>query len=129
MDVILEQSGEFKKTLKLLNSLSLGGYVSVILNKYGRMGVEALRAATPIDTGKTADSWYYEVKRTGASGYELIFKNSNINKGVPIAIILQYGHGTKTGGYVQGRDYINPVMRDLFDKMSRELWKEVRDHG
>lgn len=129
MDVILEQSGEFKKTFKFLNSLSLGGYLSVILNKYGQMGVEALRAATPIDTGKTADSWYYEVKRTGISGYELIFKNSNINEGVPIAIILQYGHGTKTGGYVQGRDYINPVMRDLFDKMSRELWKEVRDHG
>lgn len=126
--LILEQSGEFKKTVKFLNSLSMGGYIHVILNKYGRIGVEALKSATPIDSGKTANSWYYEVKRING-GYELNFNNSNINNGVPIAIILQYGHGTNRGGYVQGRDYINPVIKDTFDKMANELWREVRNHG
>lgn len=125
--LVLEQSGEFKKTVKFLNSLSMGGYIHIILNKYGRIGVEALRSATPIDSGKTANSWYYDVKRT-SGGYELNFNNSNINDGVPIAIILQYGHGTNRGGYVQGRDYINPVIKDTFDKMANELWREVLKH-
>lgn len=126
--LILEQTGEFKKTVKFLNALTMGGYVSAILNKYGRIGVETLRSATPVESGKTASSWYYEVNKTSV-GYDLIFKNSNINKGVPIAIILQYGHGTGTGGYVQGTDYINPAVKDVFDKMARELWREVLNHG
>lgn len=126
--VILEQSGEFKKTVKFLNSLSMGTYISIILNKYGRIGVENLRSVTPVDSGRTADSWYYEVNRTSV-GYDLVFKNSNINDGVPIAIILQYGHGTNNGGYVQGRDYINPAIKDVFDKMAHELWREVLNHG
>lgn len=126
--VILEQTGEFKKTVKFLNSLSKGTFIPIILNKYGRIGVNNLRSVTPIDSGRTANSWYYEISKTG-SGYDLIFKNSHINSGVPIAIILQYGHGTRNGGYVQGRDYINPAIRDVFDKMANDLWREVRNNG
>ena len=84
-----------------------------------------MASATPIDSGKTAASWSYEIKRSGSSA-NIIFHNSNINQGVPIAIILQYGHGTGTGGYVQGRDYINPAIQPLFDKIAEEAWAEVK---
>lgn len=94
------------------------------LDKYGREGVAALASATPIDSGQTANSWYYEVDiRPGL--VTLSFHNSNIQNGVPIAVILQYGHGTGTGGWVEGRDYINPAIQPLFDKMANDLWKEV----
>lgn len=94
------------------------------LDKYGRQGVDALAAATPKDTGNTAGSWYYEVEHRNGSS-TISFHNSNINKGVPIAIILQYGHGTRNGGYVRGRDYINPAIQPLFDKIADDAWKEV----
>lgn len=94
-------------------------------DKYGEMGVAALRDSTPKDTGKTAESWSYEVIKSNEAA-RLIWKNSNVNKGVPIAIILQYGHGTRNGGYVQGRDYINPALRPIFDEMAEAMWKEVR---
>ena len=95
-----------------------------ILHAYGRLGVEELQKATPKDTGKTANSWDYEIdKKDGKTS--LIWTNSNINDGVLIAIILQYGHGTRNGGYVQGIDYINPALRTTFDRMSKELWKAV----
>lgn len=96
------------------------------LDKYGKEGVAALMSATPKDTGLTANSWYYEVLRS--SGKVIItWNNSNIQNGVPIAVILQYGHGTRNGGYVRGRDYINPAIQPVFDKMAKELWKEVTD--
>lgn len=94
------------------------------LDKYGQQGVDALAAATPKDTGNTAGSWYYEVEHRNGSS-TISFHNSNINKGVPIAVILQYGHGTRNGGYVQGRDYINPAIQPLFDKIAEDAWKEV----
>lgn len=94
------------------------------LDKYGRAGVEALRSATPVDSGETADSWYYEIVRKKGS-VSIQFKNSNINEGVPIAVILQYGHGTGTGGWVEGRDYINPSIQPIFDKIADNAWKEV----
>ena len=94
------------------------------LDKYGRQGVEALRAATPVDSGKTAASWDYEIERSDGVT-KIIWTNSNINDGVNIALILQYGHGTGTGGYVVGRDYINPAIRPVFDKIANEAWKEV----
>lgn len=94
------------------------------LDKYGREGVAALASATPIDTGLTASSWYYEI--TNANGSVSInFYNSNIQNGVPIAIILQYGHGTRNGGWVQGRDYINPAVQPIFDKIANNAWEEV----
>lgn len=95
-----------------------------ILNRYGEIGVAALQNATPVDTGRTADSWYFTTE-IGPGSSKLIFHNSNINKGVPIAIILQYGHCTGTGGYVEGVDYINPALAPVFEQLSDELWKEV----
>ena len=94
------------------------------LEKYGRLGVEQLRAYTPKDSGETADSWDYEI-RIGANSQSIVFTNSNINDGVPIAIILQYGHGTRNGGYVQGIDYINPALNSIFDELADEAWREV----
>lgn len=95
-----------------------------ILDKYGQEGVAALASATPVESGKTANSWSYTIKRKRGS-IELVFNNSNIQNGVPIAIILQYGHGTGTGGWVQGRDYINPAIQPIFDRIKDELWREV----
>lgn len=94
------------------------------LDKYGRQGVAALASATPVDSGETANSWSYEIERTNES-ISIQFYNSNIQNGVPIAIIIQYGHGTGTGGWVQGRDYINPAIRPLFDKIANDMWREV----
>ena len=94
------------------------------LDKYGREGVAALSAATPKESGLTANSWYYEIERSKDS-VSISFHNSNINKGVPIAIILQYGHGTRNGGYVEGIDYINPAIQPLFNKIAEDAWEEV----
>lgn len=121
--IIFKQKGDFSKTEKFLKK-SLGrNYVSV-LEKYGQQGVAALSASTPVRTGLTATSWSYEIIQNGSS-ISVIWKNSNIQKGVNIALILQYGHGTKNGGYVRGRDYINPALRPIFDKMADAAWKEV----
>lgn len=121
--VTIKQKGSLAKTDAFLKKVSRMDVTS-ILNRYGQKGVEALRANTPFDTGLTAESWSYEVVKT-ASGYKIYWKNSNIVKGVPIAIILQYGHGTGTGGYVEGRDYINPALRPIFDEIAESAWKEV----
>lgn len=115
--------GDFSKTEKLLKK-SLGRNYRSVLEKYGEMGVEALASATPIDSGETALSWNYEIIQNGSS-LSVIWTNSHIEKGVNIAIILQYGHGTKNGGYVEGRDYINPALRPIFDKLADAAWKEV----
>lgn len=119
----MRQSGDFKKNLTFLTNLRKKS-IRPILEKYGQKGVEALAEATPKATGKTAASWSYEIKmeKTGAV---LSWKNANIVDGVPIAVILQYGHGTQNGGYVQGVDYINPAMKPVFDTIRDELWKEV----
>lgn len=94
------------------------------LDKYGREGVAALSSATPVDSGLTANSWYYKIEQRNGSA-TISFHNSNIQNGVPIAVILQYGHGTGTGGWVQGRDYINPAIQPVFDRIANEAWKEV----
>lgn len=119
----MRQSGDFKKNLTFLTNLRKKS-IRPILEKYGQKGVEALAEATPKATGKTAASWSYEIKmeKTGAV---LSWKNANIVDGVSIAVILQYGHGTRNGGYVQGVDYINPAMKPVFDAIRDELWKEV----
>lgn len=121
--ITFRQKGDFSKVThyfeKLKETAKLG-----VLDKYGREGVAALASATPTETGLTASSWSYTIERQNES-VAIVFENSNINKGVPIAIILQYGHGTGTGGWVQGRDYINPAIQPIFDKMADEAWKEV----
>lgn len=121
--ITIVHKGNFEKTNAFLMHMSKWE-VTKILKKYGEQGVEALKAATPVDTGKTADSWYYDVKKT-YRGYELNFYNSHQNKGVPIAVVLQYGHGTGNGGYVKGTDYINPPMKVIFEQIADEAWKEV----
>jgi hypothetical protein len=95
-----------------------------VLEKYGQEGVVALASATPVDTGLTASSWYYEIER-GPEKVSITFYNSNIQNGIPIAIILQYGHATGGGGWVQGRDYINPALQPIFDSIAQKAWEEV----
>ena len=119
----ITQKGEFEKITKYLTELD-SRKVLRVLDKYGRLGVEALRSTTPVDTGLTAASWYYEISVQGTT-VTLAFHNSHVNKGVNIAIILQYGHGTGTGGWVEGRDYINPALQPLFSELADEAWKEV----
>lgn len=121
--ITIQHHGKFEKTDRFFKHMFKFEIMN-ILKKYGEEGVKALRDATPKDSGTTADSWGYEIKKT-STGYSVIWTNSNINKGVQIAIILQYGHGTGTGGYVEGRDYINPATRPIFDAIAEEAWKEV----
>lgn len=124
MAIVFKQKGDFSKfnkyTERLKEVVKLGD-----LNKYGRAGVNALKNATPKDTGTTADSWSYQIVRT-KDQVSIQFNNSNIQNGVPIAIILQYGHMTKNGGWVEGLDYINPSVRPIFEDIANEAWKEVR---
>lgn len=115
--------GDFSKSFRYLERVK-GAVRLSDLDKYGREGVAALASATPVDSGLTASSWYYEIVRTNGS-VSINFNNSNIQNGVPIAVILQYGHGTGTGGYVQGRDYINPAIRPIFDRIANDAWREV----
>ena len=116
-------SGDFSKTKNSLKKLKNISELET-LEKYGQLGVEALRAATPKKTGKTANSWDYEIVKEGDKA-SIYWTNSNINKYVNIAVILQYGHGTKQGSYVQGIDYINPAMRPVFESIANDAWKEV----
>lgn len=121
--ISFRQKGDFSK---LTNFLERAKEVVKLgeLDRYGREGVEALSSATPKDSGLTAESWYYEIVR-GKGSVKISFHNSNINDGVPIAIILQYGHGTNNGGWVEGRDYINPAIQPVFDEIVNNAWKEV----
>lgn len=121
--ISLRSKGNFKKTEKLLKK-SLGSDYMSILQKYGQRGVQALSAATPIESGRTASSWSYEIEQKG-SVISVVWNNSHINKGVNIALILQLGHATNRGGYVRGRDYINPALRQIFDELADAAWKEV----
>lgn len=121
--ISLRQRGDFNKTEKFLKKSFGRNYIGV-LEKYGQQGVAALSASTPLDSGLTASSWNYEIIQN-KDGISIVWNNTNINKGVNIAIILQYGHGTQHGGYVSGQDYINPALKPIFDKMADAAWKEV----
>jgi len=124
MDLVtFTEKGSFRNTERYLSRLSSGD-LSAILNKYGTLGVSALSNATPRDSGLTAESWYYTIiSKPGY--YSIRWHNRHVEDGVPIAVILQYGHGTGTGGYVQGRDYIMPAIQPLFDKIAADAWREV----
>lgn len=121
--ISFRHKGDFAKLTRYLEKMKRSARVS-ILDKYGKAGVAALMSATPVDTGLTAKSWYYKLEVTKSSA-KMMFCNSNIQNGVPIAIILQYGHGTRNGGWVEGRDYINPALQPVFDNIVKEAWKEV----
>lgn len=123
MPISFRHKGDLSKTSKYLASAKKA-VKKDILNKYGRMGVLALSDNTPVDTGLTAASWSYSIEKT-RGGEKIVFSNSNNQNGLNIAIILQYGHGTGTGGYVVGIDYINPALEPVFQQMADELWGEV----
>ena len=120
---VFRQTRDFKKTEKFFRKISKGDFFQA-LDAFGRKGVEALASATPVNSGKTADSWDYEIHRSNGR-ISIYWTNSNVNDGVNIALILQYGHGTRNGGYVQGRDYINPAIRPIFDKIADDAWREI----
>lgn len=117
------QKGDFSKLTKFLERAKEAVKIGD-LDKYGREGVAALASMTPMDSGETAASWYYKIENQNGVA-RILFCNSNINDGVPIAIILQYGHGTRNGGWVEGRDYINPAIQPIFDKIANNAWREV----
>ncbi len=121
--ITFRQKGDFSKLTRYLEKVKSVVKLSD-LDKYGKEGVAALASATPVDTGLTASSWSYEIKHKNGT-VSISFKNSNIQNGVPIAIILQYGHGTRNGGWGQGRDYINPAIQPIFDKIANDAWREV----
>ena len=121
--ISIESKGNFDNTERFLKKMS-NGDIFRTLTHYGKAGVIALANATPMDSGMTASSWYFETK-VDSSSYAIIWNNDNIVDGVPIAILIQYGHGTGNGGYVQGRDYINPAIRPIFDRIANDVWREV----
>ena len=121
--ISFRHKGDFSKLTRFLERAKEVVHLGC-LDKYGREGVAALASATPVDTGLTSDSWYYKITNDGQSA-KVTFYNSNIQNGVPIAIILQYGHGTRNGGWVQGRDYVNPAVQPICDKLANEAWREV----
>lgn len=121
--ITFRHRGNFKKTEKFLNGAKRLN-LKKVMERYAIEGVRALASATPVDSGLTADSWGYKIEISKGSS-SIYWTNSNSNKGTQIAVILQYGHGTGTGGYVQGRDYINPAIRPIFDKLAESAWMEV----
>ena len=126
MKISFTSKGDFSKTIKFLNKVK-NVKINDILSKYGKIGVNALSQATPKDSGVTSRSWNYkiEVNNDNAS---IVWYNTNVVKGVNIAVILQYGHGTRNGGWVEGIDYINPAMKPIFDKIADQVWKEVTNN-
>lgn len=119
----VHQRGNFNHTEKMLHAAS-GYRYDAKLHEYAMRGVNALESVTPVDTGETARSWGYKIEKD-REGIRIYFTNDNIVNGIPIAILIQYGHATGTGGYVEGRDYINPVIQPLFDEIAEEIWREV----
>ena len=121
----LVSKGDWSKTENWLKRIKTLKNARQVLDRYGREGVAALSAATPVDTGETASSWSYRVEQTSGSTALIFTNNSQTSTGIPIAILLHYGHGNGRGGYVQGRDYINPAVRPIFDDIADRAWKEV----
>lgn len=121
--IIFEQRGDFRNTERFLKRMAKNDFAAA-LKGVAQRGVLALAAATPVDSGLTASSWGYEIKRSRGS-FSIIWTNSHVVDGRPIAIMIQYGHGTGTGGYVRGRDFINPAMRPIFEQIIADLWTEV----
>jgi len=125
--ISFRQKGDFSKLTRFFEKVKEAVHRGD-LDKYGREGVAALSAATPVDSGLTASSWYYEIINRKGS-VSISFHNSNIQNGVPIAVILQYGHGTRNGGYVEGRDYINPAIQPIFEEIAKKAWQDIKDAG
>ena len=124
MPISISSRGDFKRTEKFLNWVSKGQYISRVLDRYGRLGVDALASATPVESGITAASWSFKTNASRGS-WSITWYNNHNAGGRPLVIMLQYGHATGTGGYVQGRDFINPAIKPIFDKIADNVWKEV----
>ena len=125
LKVNINKKGDFNRTIKFLSKFD-SNRIESILNRYGQMGVDALSEATPVDTGLTASSWGYKIK-INKGRYEIIWTNSNLGEGwANVALLLQYGHGTRNGGYVTGVDYINPALAPIFESFAEKAWKEVK---
>lgn len=125
MPIKFSHKGDFKKTTKFLTYMSKGDYLKNALQQYGQMGVEALAAATPVDTGVTAASWAFKIE-VGKGSLSLIWTNSSNNKSISIVYLLVYGHGTGTGGWVEGRDFITPSIQPIMDGLVDKIWREVK---
>ncbi len=123
MKIDVKQHGNFSKTYNFLNRVRQKDFHNV-LDMWGREGVAALSSATPRDTGETAESWKYDIIMYHNHS-KIIWSNTNVNDGIPIAILIQYGHGTKNGAYVEGIDFINPAMKPIFEQLADSIWKEV----
>ena len=125
--ITITNHGELKTTDKFLKHILKPWFVKK-LEKYGEMGVEALMANTPVDTGKTRDSWTYEITKDNQGVYSIRWINTNRSEGdhgPPVVVLLYYGHITRQGGYVEGRDFITPAMQPVFDKIAKDAWKEM----
>lgn len=122
--ISIETSGSFDKTDKFLKSMSNNDQFKS-LEVFGQRGVDALASATPVDTRLTADSWRFKIIR-GRGKYTLQWYNTNVQNGIPVVILIQYGHGTGTGGWVEGRDFINPAIQPIFDEIANDVWEKVR---
>lgn len=130
MKINFEHRGNFKRFERfLVKSLHVTPLIIPILEKYGKKGVAALMDATPKKSGKTAESWIYKIVKNGNGAYEIVWSNTNVQNNVNIAILLQYGHATRNGGFVKGTDYINPAIQSIFQEMADEAWKEVERNG
>lgn len=131
MKINFEHKGNFNKIERfLVKSLHISPLVRLILDKYGRRGIEALKEATPKDSGKTSESWKYDIIKDERGNYQIVWSNTNIVDGwANIAILLQYGHATRNGGFVKGVDYINPAIEKVFQGMANEAWEEVKRNG
>lgn len=123
MTITIESTGDWQPTRNWFARMAKLD-LALVLNSFGAEGVKALQAATPAASGATQNAWNYHVTRNG-NNWRIDWTNSNVNHGVNIAVILQYGHGTRNGGYVTGRDYINPAIRPVFDKIAKQAWREV----
>lgn len=123
MSITFESTGSFQNTERFLKRVS-SGQIFKALDKYGQEGTSALASVTPVDTGGTAAAWFHRVEKTGG-GWTISWMNGKNVAGKPLVIMLQYGHGTGTGGYVQGRDFINPAIRPVFDRIAEAVWREV----
>lgn len=124
-NIVLKDKGSWKSTFNFLDKIPKISSLDNLLDKYGHMGVESLKNSTPVETSKTSESWYYEIEKNKDSS-KLTFYNSNVVDGANVAILIQYGHATKNGGYVIGVDYINPAIKPIFDGMIDKMCEEVR---
>jgi len=125
MGLRIKNKGDWSKTTNWMKRVKTLRDAKRILSEYGRLGVAALAAATPVDTGETASSWDYRIVQNAQSSELVFVNNSKTVTNIPIVILLQYGHGTGSGAYVQGRDFINPAIQPIFDEIAEKVWKEV----